>query len=182
MKLCCHSQRNWLRKPLCQWYLNSYDSVLKHWLPLAVILSVIFGICRNFFKWKHLKNKLFFDYFFLYFWNLHQILNILNKKMTLTAYVIWKLQTPKVMVTQTSKSLRFITPFYGQHVQGSQTLVKSLWEYFHEFVLSILEKLTWKTSSLVIFELLPLFLKDWFPMASILFVWFSFYRNWFKSY
>ena len=149
---------------------------------MTSILFVIVTICRNQFRCNYLKISRLFPNIFLNIWNLHQILNILNKKMTLSAYVIWKLQTPKVMVTQTSKSLRFITPFYGQHVQGSQTLVKSLWEYFHEFVLSILEKLTWKTSSLVIFELLPLFLKDWFPMASILFVWFSFYRNWFKSY
>ena len=45
--------------------------------------------------------------------------------MALVAYVVSKLQTVKVMVRQISEWPRFIAPFYGQHVKGSQTLVKS---------------------------------------------------------
>lgn len=36
---------------------------------------------------------IFFEVFLLHFWNLHQILNILQKKITLIAYVILKLET-----------------------------------------------------------------------------------------
>ena len=83
--------------------------------------------------------------------------------MALVAYVVSKLQTVKVMVRQISEWPRFIAPFYGQHVKGSQTLVKSPWEYFYQIIFSLWENLTWKTSQLVIFELLRVFVKPLTP-------------------
>ena len=52
-----------------------------------------------------------------------------------------------------------IAPFYSQHVKWFETLVKSPWEYFYQIILSRWEKPTWKTSLLMIFELLQLFVK-----------------------
>ena len=45
--------------------------------------------------------------------------------MTLIAYAFPKLETAKDVVTQMSKKSRFRTPCDSQHVNSSQTLVKS---------------------------------------------------------
>ena len=79
--------------------------------------------------------------------------------MTLVAYVFWTLQTVKCMVRQIFKQSCFIAPFYGQHVNGSQTFVKSPPECFYIIILSLRGKLTSKNSLFLIFELLRLFVK-----------------------
>ena len=71
------------------------------------------------------KKQNTFSGFFAAFLKLHQTLNILNKEMTLIAYVFRKLQTAKNVVRQMSKKLRFRILFDSKHVNGSQTLVKS---------------------------------------------------------
>ena len=55
------------------------------------------------------------------------------------------------------KKARFRTPFHSQLVQGYQTLVKSAWQYLYPFTWPLLEKLSWKTSLLVISKILGLF-------------------------
>ena len=60
-----------------------------------------------------------------HFWNLHQILNILKKKMIAIPTLFRKLQNVKNLVRPLSKKHRSRTPFESQHVKGSQTLVKS---------------------------------------------------------
>ena len=42
-------------------------------------------ISRNKFKRHYLKNKRFFEEFLLHFWNVHEIYNILKKKMSILA-------------------------------------------------------------------------------------------------
>ena len=42
-------------------------------------------ISRNKFKRHYLKNKGLFFYFLLHFWNVHEIYNILKKKMSILA-------------------------------------------------------------------------------------------------
>ena len=42
-------------------------------------------ISRNKFKTHYLKNKRFFADFLLHFWNVHEIKNILKKKMSILA-------------------------------------------------------------------------------------------------
>ena len=42
-------------------------------------------ISRNKFKRHYLKNKRLFANFFLHFWNVHEIYNILKKKMSILA-------------------------------------------------------------------------------------------------
>ena len=68
-----------------------------------------------------------------------------------------------------SKKPRFRTPFDSQNVKGSQTLVKPAWEHFYDILSSLQAKLIWKTSPLVICEILRVFVKNWLWMTSILF-------------
>ena len=60
-----------------------------------------------------------------HFWNLHQISNILKKKMIVIATLFRKLQTVKDLVRPHFKKQRFRNSFDNQHVKESQTLVKS---------------------------------------------------------
>ena len=69
-----------------------------YWLKMTSIIFLIGRIYCNQFKCHYLRNKNIFPNFFLLFWNLHQILNILKQKMTLIAYVFRKLRTPKNVV------------------------------------------------------------------------------------
>ena len=74
------------------------------------------------------KRKPFSD-FFSYFWNLHQILNILKIKMMVLANVSLKLQTVKILVRPLSKKRRFRKRFDCQHVEVSQILAKCPWQH-----------------------------------------------------
>ena len=90
--------------------------------------SIVFGflrISRPRFKCNYLSNqKLFVFFFFFYFSNLHQILNILKKKMIVIATLLRKLQAVKDLVRPLSKKQCFRTPFDSQHVKESQILLK----------------------------------------------------------
>ena len=71
------------------------------------------------------KLKTFSNFFFCYFLNLHQILNILKKKMIVIATFLRNLQAVKDLLRFLSKKHCFRTLFDSQHVKGSQTLVSS---------------------------------------------------------
>ena len=66
-----------------------------------------------------------FSFCLIHFWNLHQVLNILKKKMVVIATLFWKLKTVKDLFRFLSKNNRFRIPFDSQDVKGSQSLVKS---------------------------------------------------------
>ena len=70
------------------------------------------------------KQKVFLNFFF-HFWILHQILNILKKKMIVIVNVFARLQTVKIFVRKLSQGHRFRTGFGSQHVRASQLLAKS---------------------------------------------------------
>ena len=70
------------------------------------------------------KQKAFSD-FFLRFQNLHEILNICKKKMTLIADLFAKLRIPKNLVRYMSKKSRFKGLFDRQHGKRVQTLLRS---------------------------------------------------------
>ena len=93
------------------------------------ILIRILWISRPRFKGNCLENQQLFFVFLFHFWNLHQILNILNKKMIAIPTLFRKLQNVKNVGRQLSKKHCSRTPFDSQHVTGSQTLVKSAWEH-----------------------------------------------------
>ena len=77
--------------------------------------------------------------------------------MIVKTNVFPKLKTVKDVVRQMSKEPRFRTPFDSQQVKGSQTLVKSAWQCFYGNYSSHWENLTGKMSSLVICEILVVF-------------------------
>ena len=105
------------------------------------------------------KQKKKFRNIFFHFWNLNQILKVLEESMTVIAYVFWELQTAKYVFRWMSKKPRFRTPFPSQHAKGSERLLKSAWQHFHLIFSSIWGKLSWKMSLLVIFQILKLFVK-----------------------
>ena len=90
-------------------------------------------------------------------WNLHQILNIFEKKVIVRANVFLRLQTVKDLVITLSKDSRFRTSFGSQHVKWFQTLGKSAWEHFYHIFWSLWEKMTLKISRFLNFEFLLVF-------------------------
>ena len=124
---------------------------------MTSILLGIVRICSSQFKCNYLKNGKLFLNFLLYFWNLHQILKILKGKMIAIANVFSKLQTVKILVKPLSKKIRFRTCFDSQHLKKSQTLMKSAWENFYHISSSLWGALFRKLSSLLICEVLGVF-------------------------
>ena len=92
---------------------------------MTSILFLTETIQRNIFRSNYLKSKKLFPNFFLRFRNLHEILNIWRKKMTLIADLFAKLRTPKNVVRYLSKKSRFKGPFDRQHGKRVQTLLQS---------------------------------------------------------
>ena len=72
-------QVNWVGKSLIFSDLISSDCSLTHWLPMTSIHSAICRIFCNNFKRYYLKNGRIFLDFWLHFWNVHEIQNILEK-------------------------------------------------------------------------------------------------------
>ena len=66
-----------------------------------------------------------FSQFFLHFWNLHQILDILKKEMMVIANVVQKLRTVKNFVTQVCKKRSFGILLDSRHVKMPRILAKS---------------------------------------------------------
>ena len=87
---------------------------------MASILFKISSICNSQFKCNYLKNEKLFVNFLFYFWNLHQILNVLKEKMIVIANLFLKLQ-----VVKNFKKGRFRTRLDTQHVNASQVLANS---------------------------------------------------------
>ena len=118
---------------------------------MTSIFLVKVRICHNQLKYNYRKRKKPFNNFLLRFWNLHQILKILKKRMTFIAYAFPKLQLAKDFVRPMSKKHRFRTPFNSQHVKVSQTIFAWIYKtvFLSDFVITPW-KLSWKISLLVI--------------------------------
>ena len=99
---------------------------------------MVVRIWNSQFTCNDLKNKKLFLDFLFHFLNLHQILNILKKKMIVIANVFLNSQTVKILVRALSKKRRFRTRFGSQHVKPPQILVKSIWEGFYYFIFFII--------------------------------------------
>ena len=130
---------------------------------MASIPFKVVRICNSQFKCNYLKNEKLFLNFLLHFWNLHQILNILKKKMIFIANVCPILQTVKNFVTPLCKKRRFGTRFDSQHVKVSRILAKSPREHFYHVFSSFWGKLIWKMSPLVLGEILGVFVNTLTP-------------------
>ena len=109
------------------------------------------------FKYNDLKNENIFLNFVFHFWNLHQFLSILKKRMIVIADLFPKLQTVTILVRPLYKKRCFRTRFERQHVKASQILAKFPWDCFCHVVSSFWGMLTPKMSPLVLGETLVVF-------------------------
>ena len=151
------SEKSSFKKCLPSCYVKSYGCLLTHWLPMACILFKIVRICNSKFKSNDLKYEKVFPNFLFNFCNLNQILNILKKRMIVTANVFTKLKNVKGFVRPLAKKTRFRTRFDSQHVKACQILAKSPWEHFCHVFLSFSGNFICKKSPLVLGEILHLF-------------------------
>ena len=76
------------------------------------------------------KGNIFLGFLF-HLINLHQILNILKKRMIVTANVFPKLQTVKIFLRKLSQEYHSRIGSGTQHVKLTQMLAKFLWEHFY---------------------------------------------------
>ena len=137
---------------------------------MKCILFGIVRICSSILKWNYLKNEKHFLHFLSHLWNLHQILNTLEKKMIVIANVFPKLQTVKKLVKPLCRKRRFRTSFDSQRVNWCQTLVKSAWEHLYHVFSSLWREIIWKIFPLLEFEMLGVFVNrlspdDKYPVA-----------------
>ena len=105
--------------------------------------------CKKFglpIKMQLSEKQNFFSIFLFHFWNLHQILNVLKKRMIVIANLFLKYKTVRNLVGPLSKKRRFRTRLDSQHVKASQILAKCPLESFYHVFPSFSEKLTWKMS------------------------------------
>ena len=118
-------------------------------------------ICHSQFKCNYLENKKHFLNFLFHSWNLHQILNILKEKMIVIANVYPKLQAVKNLVTKLSKRRCFSVSEHALTVNMWKlpSYLRNLHESAFIMIFSLVsEKLIWKMSSLVLTEILGVFL------------------------
>ena len=122
--------------------------------------SIPAAICRVFcnnFKHFYLKNARLFLDFLLHFWNVHKILNILKKRMSVLAQKFQKLLFPKEVAIETSRKSFFRTPFGNQRVNGFRTPLKIATHHYYPFFPWISIKLSWKKTALLWLKILRLF-------------------------
>ena len=112
------------------------------------------------------KRKTFFGYF-LHFWYVHEIYNILKKRMSVLALLYPKLFFPKEVATETSRRSCFRTPFGNQRVNVFQKPLKEARHHYYPFFLWISGKLSLKKTALFWSKILRLFLTHILPTTSI---------------
>ena len=122
--------------------------------------SIHSAICRIFcnnFKRYYVKNGTLFLDFLLKFWNMHEIYNILKKRMSVLAYLFPKILFSKEFPTETSKRSWFRTPFGNQRVNEFQTPLKVARNNYYPFFPWISGKLSWKKTAFLWSKMLRLF-------------------------
>ena len=132
--------------------------------------SVPVGISRlsdNKYKRLYLKREGLFVDFWLYFWNVLEIYNILKNTKNILAQLLPKLLHPKEMLTEASKRSCFSTPFGNQRVEGFETLLMSARRHYFPLFRQIPDKLSWKKFALVTYEIFFCLLTRWLPMKSV---------------
>ena len=106
------------------------------------------------------KTKDFFCNFYCFYQTYIKFRTFWSKNVSLIVSVFPKLLTPKEVVTWTSKTPCFRTPFGNQRVHEFQTLSKSARHHYYLIVPWIWDKLSWKKCRLVRFEILELFVNN----------------------
>ena len=113
--------------------------------------SIPAAICRIFCnncKRCYLKNGTLFLDILLHFWNVHEILNSLKKRMSVLDELFRELLFPKEVATETSRRSCFRTPFCNQRVNEFQTPLKVTRHHCYPFPPQIPGKLSWKKTAL----------------------------------
>ena len=113
------------------------------------------------------KTKDFFCNFYCFYETYIKFRTFWSKNVSFIVSVFPKLLTPKEVVTGTSKTPCFRTPFGNQRVREFQTLSKSARHHYYFIVPWIWDKLSWKKCRLVRFEILELFVNTLTTMTSI---------------
>ena len=153
--------------------------MLTHSPPMTSILFLIDNIYCILFICNYLKNNKLFLNFYLYFWNLDQILQILKKKMTLVANVFSKLRTSRNPVRQMSKKYRFRVTLEKEHFKWVQTMLKSERRHVYQIYWSLWSQLSLKKLLLLISNIIGQFVKASCSCAIISktkkFLWIFFY-------
>ena len=114
-------------------------------------------ICCSLFKWKYLKNQKLFINFLFHLWNLHEILNIFEKKGIVIADEFPKLLPAKNSVKALSTKRRFRTSIRSQCVNGCQTVLKSALEHLYHIFWSLWGEMICKISPWLKLEILEVF-------------------------
>ena len=126
---------------------------------MTSIPAAIWTIFCNNFKRYYLKNgRLFLD-ILLHFSNVHEIYNILEKTMSVLAWLFPKLLFPKEVATEMSWRFCFRTSFGNQRVNGFQTPLKVARHHYYPLFPWIPGKLSWKRTALLWSKILRLFAK-----------------------
>ena len=128
---------------------KSLDCLLTHWPRMTSTHSAICRIFCNNFKGFYLKNRRVFLDFLFHFWNVHEIQNILKKRMSFLALIFPKLLFRKEVATGTSRRSGFRTPFGNQHVNGFQTPLKVARHHYYPFSPRISGNFSWKKTALL---------------------------------
>ena len=97
-----------------------------------------------------------------------------------------KFQNVKALVKPLTKKCCFRRSFDSQHVQWSQTLVKSSWEHFYHIFPSLWGQIIWKMLLLLKFEMIGVFVNTWaadfkYPVPDCENLQFSFKCNYLKN-
>ena len=121
-------------------------------IPLGIL-----GIRSSLVKSKYLKNKKLFLKFLFHLGNLHEFLNIFEKKMIAIGNVSQKLQTVKDFVKKLPRKCRFRISFDNENGTWWQTLLKSAWEHFYHIFGSLWIEMTSKISPLLNLKILEVF-------------------------
>ena len=124
---------------------------------MTSIPAAICTIFCNNFKRYYLKNGRPFLDILLPFWKVHEIYNILKKRMSVLAWSFPKLLFPKEVTTETSWRSCFRTPFGNQRVNAFQTPLKVGRHHYYPFFRWISGKLSRRKTALLISKILRLF-------------------------
>ena len=98
-----------------------------------------------------------FSLFFIKFWNVREVHNILKKRMRVLVYLFPKLLFREDVPTETSRRSFFRTPFGNQRVNGFQTSLKVARHHYYAFFPWISGKLSCEKTALLWSSILRLF-------------------------
>ena len=147
--------------------LSSKKSLLVIWKILNLFLKTLsavdkYSLLNRYNRTKAIQMQLsqkqkHFLNIFQHILNLVEILNILEKKITLIPYVFLSWRLPKNVVRSMSKKSRLRLPFQKEHAKRASTLLKSERQHLYHIYWSMGMQLNCKKPLLFICKILRLF-------------------------